>query len=143
MCENIYMLTNYDLEELCEFYDVPLRGIYMKATAPLGYEIIVWLITIRRLRGLPLPCVIPNAKDCGQGQCRRTQFYVILYICTCYFLHFYCISCGNKYALHIYFICTVSYIFFPFFIIMRWINEPSCTVGTTTLCVAAHSTGVL
>ena len=24
------MLTNYDLEELCDFYDVPLQGIYMK-----------------------------------------------------------------------------------------------------------------
>ena len=28
------MLTNYDLEELCEFYDVPLRGIYMKDMLP-------------------------------------------------------------------------------------------------------------
>ncbi len=24
------------------------------------------------------------------------------------YVHFYCISCGNKYALHIYFICSRS-----------------------------------
>ena len=28
------MLTNYDLEELCDVYNVPLRGIYMKDMLP-------------------------------------------------------------------------------------------------------------
>ena len=28
------MLTNYDLEELCDFYNVPLGGIYMKDMLP-------------------------------------------------------------------------------------------------------------
>ena len=28
------MLTNYDLEELCDHYDIPLNGIYMKDQLP-------------------------------------------------------------------------------------------------------------
>ena len=45
------MLTNYDLEELCEEFDVPLHGIYMKDQLPKrikngNYIIIVRAITI-------------------------------------------------------------------------------------------------
>ena len=34
MYGSIYMLTNYDLEELCDTYGVALRGIYMKDMLP-------------------------------------------------------------------------------------------------------------
>ena len=68
MCENIYMLTNYDLEELCEFYDVPLRGIYMKDMLPKQVQNGNFIINLEssmggKNNGTHWTCLIVNNKN--------------------------------------------------------------------------------
>ena len=62
------MLTNYDLEELCEFYDVPLRGIYMKDMLPKQVQNGNYIINLEssnggRNNGTHWTCLIVNNKN--------------------------------------------------------------------------------
>ena len=68
MYESIYMLTNYDLEELCEFYDVPLRDIYMKDMLPKQVQNENYIINLEssmggKNNGTHWTCLIVNKKD--------------------------------------------------------------------------------
>ena len=62
------MLTNYDLEELCDFYNVPLRGIYMKDMLPKKLQNGNYIINLEssnggRNSGTHWTCLIVNNKN--------------------------------------------------------------------------------
>ena len=62
------MLTNYDLEELCDFYNVPLIGIYMKDMLPKKLQNGNYIINLEssnggRNNGTHWTCLIVNNKN--------------------------------------------------------------------------------
>ena len=62
------MLTNYDLEELCDFYNVPLIGIYMKDMLPKKLQNGNYIINLEssnggRNSGTHWTCLIVNNKN--------------------------------------------------------------------------------
>ena len=62
------MLTNYDLEELCDVYNVPLRGIYMKDMLPRRIQNGNYIINLEssnggRNNGTHWTCLVVSNKD--------------------------------------------------------------------------------
>ena len=63
------MLTNFDLEELCDVYNVPLHGIYMKDMLPNKIQNGNYIINLEssyngRNNGTHWTCLIVNNKEC-------------------------------------------------------------------------------
>ena len=62
------MLTNYDLEELCDVYNVPLRGIYMKDMLPKKIQNGNYIINLEssnggQNNGTHWTCLVVSNKD--------------------------------------------------------------------------------
>ena len=62
------MLTNYDLEELCDVYNVPLRGIYMKDMLPRKIQNGNYIINLEssnggQNNGTHWTCLVVSNKD--------------------------------------------------------------------------------
>ena len=62
------MLTNYDLEELCDVYNVPLRGIYMKDMLPKKIQNGNYIINLEssnggQNNGTHWTCLVVRNKD--------------------------------------------------------------------------------
>ena len=63
------MLTNFDLEELCDVYNVPLHGIYMKDMLPNKIQNGNYIINLEssyngRNNGTHWTCLVVNNKEC-------------------------------------------------------------------------------
>ena len=74
------MLTNYDLEELCDTYGVALRGIYMKDMLPQRAQNGNYIINLEssnggKNNGTHWTCLVVHDK--------KAMFYDLMYIVTC------------------------------------------------------------